>query len=81
MIAAPTSAGLVRAFGTNAIVALGLGLRRGGVAVVLPGDDDGGYWLVGTVVVVVGFGMGFAMAPATDSIMGAVRQRPASARR
>ena len=72
MIAAPTSAGLVRAFGTKRIVAAGLVLVALALLLFSRVTTTSGYALVGTVLVVVGLGMGLAMAPATDSIMGAV---------
>ena len=44
---------------------------------------DSGYGIVLAVIVTLGVGMGLAMAPATDSIMGVAAQgrRPASGRR
>ena len=72
MIAAPTSAGLVRAFGTKRIVAAGLLLVAVALLLFSRVTTTSGYGLVGAVLVIVGLGMGLAMAPATDSIMGSV---------
>jgi AcrR family transcriptional regulator len=72
MIAAPTSAKLVAWVGTKAIVTLGLALVGVGMLIFATVSVDSGYPLVLAVLVVVGAGMGLAMAPATDSIMGSL---------
>jgi EmrB/QacA subfamily drug resistance transporter len=72
MIAAPLSAKLVSAFGTKAIVSVGLLIVAAALAVFSRAAVDSGYGLVAATLVLIGFGMGFAMAPATDSIMGSL---------
>lgn len=72
MIAAPSSAGLVRAFGTKRVVAAGLLIVAVALLLFSRVTTTSGYGLVGAVLVIVGLGMGLAMAPATDSIMGSV---------
>jgi EmrB/QacA subfamily drug resistance transporter len=72
MVAAPASAKLVARFGTKAVVAGGLVLVS--VALLLFGriHADSGYAFIAAVLCIIGVGMGFAMAPATDSIMGSL---------
>ena len=72
MVAAPLSAKLVSWFGTKAIVSAGLLIV--GIALFLFSrvEVDSGYGIVAVTLVLIGFGMGFAMAPATDSIMGSL---------
>jgi EmrB/QacA subfamily drug resistance transporter len=72
MIAAPVSAKLVARVGTKIIVATGLGLVGVALVVFSRVTVTSGYGLVGLVLVIIGVGMGFAMAPATDSIMGSL---------
>jgi EmrB/QacA subfamily drug resistance transporter len=72
MIAAPLSALLVRHFGTKVIVTAGLVIVAGAMALFSRAEVDSGYGLVAATLVLIGFGMGFAMAPATDSIMGSL---------
>jgi AcrR family transcriptional regulator len=72
MVAAPLSALLVRHLGTKVVVSGGLLIVAAALAVFSRAEVDSGYWLVALTLVLVGFGMGFAMAPATDSIMGSL---------
>ncbi len=72
MIAAPMSARLVAHFGTKKIVTLGLLLTAAALLLFSQVSATSGYPLVAAVLVVIGAGMGFAMAPATDSIMGSL---------
>jgi len=68
----PVAAGLARRIGTKLPVAAGLALMAAGL-VAMSAADAGtsfGYFVFATVL--MGLGMGLAMAPATDSIMGAV---------
>ncbi len=76
MIAAPSSPALVARIGTKLVVAGGLvvvafALWLLSLAHVGTGFSAG-YPLVFTTIVLLGIGMGFAMAPATDSIMGSL---------
>jgi AcrR family transcriptional regulator len=72
MVAAPLSAKLVSHLGTKAVVSAGLLVVAAALAVFSRVTVDSGYGLVAATLVLVGFGMGFAMAPATDSIMGSL---------
>ena len=72
MIAAPASAKLVSSFGTKWIVTAGLVLVAFALLLFSRVTVTSGYPLVGTVLVIIGVGMGLAMAPATDSIMGSL---------
>lgn len=63
---------LVRRVGTKLPVGLGLLIVAAGLATLSLVRVDSGYGLVAAVVVILGFGMGNVMAPATDSIMGAL---------
>jgi EmrB/QacA subfamily drug resistance transporter len=72
MVAAPLSARLVARFGTKRVVAAGLVLVAASLLLFSRASDSSGYPLVAGVLVVIGAGMGLAMAPATDSIMGSL---------
>jgi AcrR family transcriptional regulator len=72
MVAAPVSAKLVARIGTKVVVAAGLGLVGLALLVFSRITVTSGYDLVAVVLVIIGVGMGFAMAPATDSIMGSL---------
>ncbi len=72
MISAPLSATLVARVGTKAIVSVGLVLVAVGLFGCTLVDVSSSYGVVAGVMVVVGLGMGLAMAPATESIMGSL---------
>jgi EmrB/QacA subfamily drug resistance transporter len=72
MISAPLSAKLVGRAGTKRVVTLGLVLVAAALLLFSRGTDTSGYPLVAAVLVIIGVGMGLAMAPATDSIMGSL---------
>jgi EmrB/QacA subfamily drug resistance transporter len=72
MVAAPTSSVLTRWFGTKIVVAVGLGVVAVGLLVLGQATPTSGYALIIGSLVLLGLGMGTAMAPATDSIMGAL---------
>jgi EmrB/QacA subfamily drug resistance transporter len=72
MIAAPTSSLLTKRFGTKLVVATGLAVVAGGLLVLGQASTTSGYLLVAAALVLLGLGMGTAMAPATDSIMGSL---------
>jgi EmrB/QacA subfamily drug resistance transporter len=72
MIAGPLSAKLVARFGTKYIVSLGLLLVAGALLLFSRVSDTSGYGLIAAVLIIIGLGMGLAMAPATDSIMGSL---------
>ena len=72
MAVSPLSARLAGTIGTKIVVAVGLGVVAGGLLLFSVATVDTGYWLVAAVLVLVGTGMGLAMAPATDAIMGSI---------
>ncbi len=72
VIAAPLSSTLVTRFGTKAVVAAGLGFVAVGFALLTRVSTDSGFELVAVVLGISGLGMGLAMAPATDSILGSI---------
>ncbi len=72
MVAAPLSAKLVGRFGTKKVVTLGLLLTAAALLLFSRATGTSGYPLIGAVLVIIGIGMGMAIAPATDSIMGSV---------
>ncbi|HXY91178.1 MAG TPA: DHA2 family efflux MFS transporter permease subunit [Acidimicrobiia bacterium] len=72
MVAAPTSSTLTRRFGTKAVVAAGLTTVAAGLFLLGQATPTSGYPLVLAALGLLGLGMGTAMAPATDSIMGSL---------
>jgi fucose permease len=70
MVAGPLSAKLAERLGAKVVVAGGLALVAGAMALMAQADVDGPYGLIAGALALMGFGMGAAMAPATDSIMG-----------
>jgi EmrB/QacA subfamily drug resistance transporter len=72
MIAGPLSAKLVARFGSKYIVALGLLFVSAALLLFSRTSDTSGYGLIAGVLIIIGLGMGLAMAPATDSIMGSL---------
>ncbi len=69
LISAPLIALLTQRVGTRATVALGLGGIALGLAAMLLADADSGYAPVALSQVLLAFGMGLGMAPATESVM------------
>ena len=72
IVAAPLSATLVEHLGTKVVVAGGLLIVAGGLGLLSTVDVGTGYGRVGLCVAILGWGMGFTMAPATDAVMGAL---------
>jgi EmrB/QacA subfamily drug resistance transporter len=78
----PVAVGLIIGARSAVVVGQKLGAKlavAGGLAVVAVGmqilssaDSESGYGLVATALVVLGLGMGIAMTPATEAIMGAL---------
>jgi hypothetical protein len=66
------SAKLAARLGTKIVVAAGLVLVAAGLSIATQFEVDTAYGLVLAHLLVMGFGMGMAMAPATDSVMGSV---------
>jgi EmrB/QacA subfamily drug resistance transporter len=72
MLAAKSSVRLVARLGTKAVVAAGL-TAVGAAFLVLSGfGTDTGDLQIALVLATMGFGMGLAMAPATEAIMGSL---------
>jgi len=72
MVAAPSSSLLTRWVGTKIVVSAGLAVVAAGLFVLGQATTTSGYALVVTALLLLGLGMGTAMAPATDSIMGSL---------
>jgi len=72
MISAPIAPVLTKRFGTKAIVVAGLLTVSSALVLLSTASVDSGYGIVLAVIVTMGVGMGLAMAPATDSIMGSL---------
>lgn len=78
-VMAPRSSGLAERFGAKAVVATGfvlIGLSFLGIQLL---GVDTAAWLVLTVLLVQGVGMGMVMAPSTESIMSVVPREKAGA--
>ena len=72
MLAAPQSARLVERFGTKRVVLAGLGLIATGMLLTSFIETDTPYWNVMGRFLVMYLGMSLTMAPATESVMGAL---------
>jgi MFS family permease len=72
VIAAPVSARLTERFGTKRVVAAGLVIVAAAMSVLALIDTEAGYGQVALALSLLGVGMGTAMAPATDSVMGSL---------
>jgi EmrB/QacA subfamily drug resistance transporter len=72
IMAAPLSARLVERVGTKLVVAAGLLIVAGGLWLLSTVELTDGYGLVAATLALLGTGMGFTMAPATESIMGSL---------
>ena len=78
ILGGPLSAKLVERLGTKVVVAAGLTFVATGLGLLMLADAGSGYGLVALAQLVLGFGMGNAMAPATDAIMGSLSLDKAS---
>jgi EmrB/QacA subfamily drug resistance transporter len=74
LVVAPTSARIVERVGTKVVVTAGLGLAGVGLASFASLPSHGvSYWGdVAWRMIIMAFGMGLTMAPATESIMGSL---------
>lgn len=72
IVAAPLSARLVESVGTKIVVSVGLLTVAAGLTLLSTVEVASGYGLVAASIAVIGAGMGFTMAPATESIMGSL---------
>jgi len=70
VVGGPLGARLAERFGAKVVVAAGLALIGGAMALLAQADVDGPYSLIAAALALMGFGMGTAMSPATDAIMG-----------
>jgi EmrB/QacA subfamily drug resistance transporter len=72
MVLAPVSSKAVQWFGTKRVVVTGMLLFAAGLLVASTSSVGSGYPRVFVAMVLMGAGMGLAVAPATESIMGAL---------
>src|SRR5215207_7793221 len=72
MVMAPLSSKAVQWFGTKRVVVTGMLLFASGLVVASTSTVDTGYSRVMIAMVLMGAGMGLSVAPATESIMGAL---------
>jgi EmrB/QacA subfamily drug resistance transporter len=72
VVGGPLSARLTAAVGTKAVVAAGMTIIAAGLLLLTRADAGSGYAIVAAAQVLLGFGMGNAMAPATEAIMGSL---------
>jgi EmrB/QacA subfamily drug resistance transporter len=77
MISAPSSAGLTARFGTKKVVAAGLAIVAGDLLLLSQATTHSPYVFMAVVLAILGVGMGTAMSPATESIMGSLPQAKA----
>jgi EmrB/QacA subfamily drug resistance transporter len=78
VLASPLSARLTARVGAKVVVASGLTLIAAGLLVMLGFEADSSYGIVALAYATLGLGMGLAMTPATDSIMGSLPLAKAS---
>ncbi len=72
IVAGPLSAKLAGRFGARTVVAAGLSIVAAALFLLSGAETSSGYSLVAASLVLLGFGMGATMAPATESIMSSV---------
>ena len=72
ILGGPLSAKLAERIGTRAVVAGGLMVVAAALLLMSGADAHSGYSLIAVSLVVLGFGMGMTMAPATESIMSSL---------
>jgi Major Facilitator Superfamily len=72
IIAAPLSARFNERFGTKIVVSAGLLIVAAAMTLMATIQVDTGYGRLAVAIAILGIGMGTAMAPATDSIMGSL---------
>jgi EmrB/QacA subfamily drug resistance transporter len=77
MIAAPSSAGLTARLGTKKVVAGGLAIVGADLLLLSRATTHSPYVFIALVLTILGVGMGTAMSPATESIMGSLPQAKA----
>jgi EmrB/QacA subfamily drug resistance transporter len=72
IVAAPLSARFTERFGTKRVVTTGLVIVAAAMSILATITVDTGYGRVAIALAILGAGMGTAMAPATESIMGSL---------
>jgi EmrB/QacA subfamily drug resistance transporter len=78
VLGGPSSARLAERVGTKVVVALGMTLIATALALMTGYQVDTSYGYVALTQVILGLGIGMAMAPATESIMGSLPLAKAS---
>jgi len=78
VLAGPVSPKLAARAGTKVTVSLGMVIVAGGLLLLSGADEATGFGAIGAAEAILAFGIGLAMAPATDSIMGSVPKDHAS---
>jgi EmrB/QacA subfamily drug resistance transporter len=71
-VSAPLAPRLVERIGTKLVVGTGMLVSAAGLVVTAGVPVSGGYPRLVLGLMIVSFGMGFAMAPATESVMGSL---------
>jgi EmrB/QacA subfamily drug resistance transporter len=74
----PLGAKIGQRLGAKLTVSGGLGILAGGLALYATADAGSGFALIGGAEAILGLGIGLAMTPATDSIMGTLPPERAS---
>jgi EmrB/QacA subfamily drug resistance transporter len=77
VVAAVSSPKVVQRIGTKLVVAAGLALMAGGFAIASTNDASTSYSVIASAMVLMGFGLGSAAAPATDSILASLPREKA----
>src|SRR3954469_11787501 len=72
VLGGPLSAKLTERFGIRVVVPFGLLFVTAGLWLLSTADAASGYGLIAGALVLLGFGIGNTMAPATDAIMGSL---------
>jgi EmrB/QacA subfamily drug resistance transporter len=75
--AAVTSPKAAQRVGTKLVVATGLALMAGGFAIASTNDASTPYSVIASAMILMGFGLGSAAAPATESIMASLPREKA----
>jgi EmrB/QacA subfamily drug resistance transporter len=77
VVAAVSSPKVVQRIGTKLVVAAGLALMAGGFAIASTNDASTSYIVIASAMVLMGFGLGSAAAPATESILASLPREKA----
>lgn len=72
VVASGLSSKLQHVLGTRALVSAGLVVVSAALVWLSTADEQTGFAALGSAIALLGFGIGMAMAPATDSVMGSV---------